>query len=72
MRRITVAFVLTFVFTAGVLIGFTDREAAAAKPKSGRITCWITACQNNRMWSCCRDEYGITTCVRFICGGPEE
>jgi len=63
MRRITVALVLTFIFTAGVLAGFMDRDARA----STRPTCWLTACTKGILWSCCRDEYGITTCVKFRC-----
>lgn len=61
MRRITVALVLVFVFGAGVLAGFTDSKA------SNRPICWLTACTKGKLLSCCRDEYGLVTCVAFTC-----
>src|SRR5678815_3762759 len=61
MRRITVVLVLMLMFGVGVLAGSMN-DAKAARP-----ICWLTACTKGILWSCCSDEYGITTCVEFRC-----
>jgi len=66
MRRIIVAFVLTFAFATGLLAGFTSHPAAARN----QPICYLYPCDPE--WNdhvvCCRSASGVVTCWVESCG----
>lgn len=61
MRRISIALVLTLMFGAGVLAGFSNREANAG------TRCWTTECSGGEALYCCRTN-GKLLCKVTFCG----
>jgi hypothetical protein len=59
MRRFAVAMVLTLAFGAGVLAGFTNREASAA------TRCYTTQCSGGEALYCCRTNGKLVCLVTF-------
>jgi hypothetical protein len=61
MRKFIVAVVLVVAFGAGVLAGFSQREANAS------TRCYTTACSGGEALYCCRTN-GKLLCRVIICG----
>lgn len=61
MRRLSIALILTLAFSAGMLAGFSHRDASAS------TRCWTTECSGGEALYCCRTN-GKLLCKVTLCG----